>query len=301
MGKLAIRTAVLSFCIACSAPTTAQSPQNPSPMVEHTRAHQRVDKASPKGQRQELTLGTLFVPDELQDAERLPLVVHFHGSEWLPEVAATQWGRGAVIAVQLGGGSSVYAKPFVENEELFAKLLAQAAEKSGIEFDTMILSGWSAGYGAIRQILKQEENLEDVDAIVLLDGLHTGYRAGKPGPLESDLEREPLAPFLQFSKLAVEGQKAMLVSHSEVFPGTFASTTETTDYLVAVLKLKRRPLLEWGPVGMQQLSEVRKGRFLLQGFAGNSAPDHVDHLHATAHFWTLADKLISHDPSAVAD
>jgi len=31
---------------------------------------------------------------------------------------------------------------------------------------------------------------------------------------------------------------------------------------------------------MQQLSEIRKGRFELLGFAGNSAPDHVDHLHA---------------------
>jgi hypothetical protein len=31
---------------------------------------------------------------------------------------------------------------------------------------------------------------------------------------------------------------------------------------------------------MQQLSEVRAGRFTLLGFAGNTAPDHVDHLHA---------------------
>jgi hypothetical protein len=31
---------------------------------------------------------------------------------------------------------------------------------------------------------------------------------------------------------------------------------------------------------MQQLSEIRAGRFELSGFAGNSAPDHVDHLHA---------------------
>jgi hypothetical protein len=31
---------------------------------------------------------------------------------------------------------------------------------------------------------------------------------------------------------------------------------------------------------MQQPSEIRAGRFELFGFAGNSAPDHVDHLHA---------------------
>jgi hypothetical protein len=31
---------------------------------------------------------------------------------------------------------------------------------------------------------------------------------------------------------------------------------------------------------MQQLSEARSGRFVLMGFAGNSAPDHIDHFHA---------------------
>jgi hypothetical protein len=31
---------------------------------------------------------------------------------------------------------------------------------------------------------------------------------------------------------------------------------------------------------MQQLSEVHSGRFELLGFAGNSAPDHIDQLHS---------------------
>jgi hypothetical protein len=31
---------------------------------------------------------------------------------------------------------------------------------------------------------------------------------------------------------------------------------------------------------MQQLSEVHRGGFHVLGFAGNSAADHVDHLHA---------------------
>ena len=33
-------------------------------------------------------------------------------------------------------------------------------------------------------------------------------------------------------------------------------------------------------MGLQQLSETRAGKFLLIGYAGNSAPDHVDQLHA---------------------
>jgi hypothetical protein len=33
-------------------------------------------------------------------------------------------------------------------------------------------------------------------------------------------------------------------------------------------------------MGMQQLSDARAGHFLLVGYAGNSAPDHVDQLHS---------------------
>ena len=32
----------------------------------------------------------------------------------------------------------------------------------------------------------------------------------------------------------------------------------------------------------ERFRETRRGRFLLMGFAGNSAPDHVDHFHAMA-------------------
>jgi hypothetical protein len=33
-------------------------------------------------------------------------------------------------------------------------------------------------------------------------------------------------------------------------------------------------------MGLQQLSEARAGKFLLLGYAGNSAPGHVDQLQA---------------------
>lgn len=72
----------------------------------------------------------------------------------------------------------------------------------------------------------------------------------------------------------------MILTHSEIFPGTFASTTETADYLVAQLGLKRRATARWGPMQTQQLSKIRQGSFVLVGYAGNSAPDHVDQLHS---------------------
>jgi hypothetical protein len=38
---------------------------------------------------------------------------------------------------------------------------------------------------------------------------------------------------------------------------------------------------------MQQISEVRKGNLAILGYAGNSAPDHIDHLHGMPEFLTM--------------
>jgi len=94
------------------------------------------------------------------------------------------------------------------------------------------------------------------------------------------LDTTNLAAFAGFARAAMKGEKRFVVTHSEIFPGTFASTTETADWLLRSTGLKRTPVLTWGHRGMQQLSEVRSGRFELLGFAGNTGPDHIDHLHA---------------------
>jgi hypothetical protein len=262
------------------APAFAQQAQNPSPMVEHTRAHPRLKEETPPGRREPLELGTLFVPAKLKG--RAPLFVHFHGGSWLPEVAAARAGDTAVISIQIGSGSSVYAKPF-SDPQLFGRLVTEAETKSGMTFSPISLTAWSAGYGAVREILKAPENYARVGRVLLIDGLHTGYAGGKPGTgpsQESELETDNLQIFLQFARDAVAGRKQMIVTHSEIFPGTFASTTETTDWLLAQLGLKRTPVVRWGPSGTQQLSEARAGKLLVIGYAGNTAPDHVDQLHS---------------------
>jgi hypothetical protein len=270
------RTILITLC-AISA--FAQQAQNPSPMVEHTRAHPRLKQETPAGRRETLELGALFIPEKLKRRSKLPLFIHFHGGTWLPEVAAARVGNTAVISIQLGAGSSVYAKPFAD-QKLFERLIAEAESKAGAKFSSVTLTAWSAGYGAVREILKTPENYARVDRLLLIDGLHTGYVGGKPGPLESELETDKLEIFLRFARDAVAGRKQMIVTHSEIFPGTFASTTETSDWLIGQLGLKRRAVVKWGPMGTQQLSEVRVGKFLLVGYAGNSAPDHVDQLHS---------------------
>jgi len=255
-----------------------QAPQNPSPMVEHTREHRRLKEDRPVGRRIPLKIGTLFLPDRLRGDTSL--VVHFHGPGWIPEIAAARK-RTAVITVQIGSGSGVYAKPFADSAA-FGELLKEAEERAGRKFNSVGLTAWSAGYGAVREILTN--HYDRIQSVLLLDGLHCSYVDSKPGPAESALETEDLAVFLRLAREALTGKKHFTITHTEIFPGTFASTTETADYLLKTLGIRRRPVLRWGPMGTQVLSDTKKAGFRILGFAGNSAPDHVDLLHSLPEF-----------------
>ena len=143
------------------------------------------------------------------------------------------------------------------------------------------LVGFSAGHGAVRAILREPRHFARVSAVLLLDGMHTSYvPEGTVLAAGGALDTTNLTAFAAFARAAMRGEKRLVVTHSEIFPGTFASTTETADWLLAALGLRRTPVLRWGPRGMQQLGEARAGGFELLGFAGNTAPDHVHHLHA---------------------
>jgi hypothetical protein len=266
---------LLLACAMVLGAARAQQPQNPSPMVEHTRAHPRLKEETAAGRREKLDLGTLFLPAH---SRTRAILFFFHGGTWLPEVAASR-NKVAVVSVQAGEGSAIYAHLF-DDPQRFLRLLAEAETKAGIKFDRVMLGGWSAGCGAVRQILKTPESYARVNAALLLDGMHTDYVDGKPGPLESELDPGNLAIWLHLARDAMAGRKRMVATHSEIFPGTYASTTETADYLLAQLGLRRRAVLKWGPMGTQQLSETRAGKFRILGYAGNSAPDHVDQLHS---------------------
>jgi len=118
----------------------AQLPQNPSPMVEHTRAHPRLQETTPPGRREALELGALFLPARLKLKSSTPLLFFFHGGTWLPEVAAARSSNTAVISIQIGAGSGVYARAFADAQR-FPNLLREAEKKAGVTFAPVALGG----------------------------------------------------------------------------------------------------------------------------------------------------------------
>lgn len=290
-----------------------QTQQSPSPMVDHTRPHPRITQTEVKGRRVDLKSlkgAKLFIGPRVNSNDRVPLLIHFHGASWLVEQHIARYlPRAALITVNLGAGSSAYRKPF-EQPEAFQNLLGEAAETLGAKrgWASITLSGFSAGYGAVREILRRPEYFALVNSVLLLDGMHASY--SPEGKLLADggtIQASDVEPFVNFARAAIAGgrvsgsrgargssprvskgvfnqvdagRKTFVVTHSEIFPGAYASTTECADYLLSQMSLKRESKLTQGPMGMQQLSAVDAGGFHLRGYAGNSAPDHIDFLHA---------------------
>ncbi|MCA9735643.1 MAG: hypothetical protein H6696_01835 [Deferribacteres bacterium] len=284
---------LLSFflLLGCTQKATKQQKQlsqYPSPMVETTRAHERIAKDHLPGVDFTITdclakPVEVYIPEHRSNSEDIDLLIHFHGTGYVAKHAVFHSEHAFVLAVvNLGSGSSAYEKPFVD-QAIFPNLIAAIRGSVGFKINRIYLSSFSAGYGAVRALLKN--HMQMLDGIILLDGLHTDYVPDRVVLAQGGaLNTTKLADFVKFAQFASKGEKRFLITHSEIFPGTYASTTETADYLIDTLHLQRRPELKWGPLGMQRVSEVQEKGLKIFGYAGNTAPDHVDHLHGLGYF-----------------
>ena len=261
-----------------------QDHQRQGATSSETRSHRRVAQMPIKGRRVELSSlkgAQLFIGPFVDTERPVPLIIHFHGAAWLIETHISRSVNAALITVNLGAGSSVYGRPF-EQENVFSDLLAEAERELPLRrgWKSITLTGFSAGYGAIRAILRNNANFRLVNNVLLLDGIHAdllpeGVRIIDGGMID---DVDPDA-FVMFAAEAARGKKNFVITHSEIVPDGYASTTECTDYLFEKLKLKRKMLTRNGPGGMVQLSSADKKGFHVRGYAGDTAQDHVDHLH----------------------
>lgn len=222
-----------------------------------------------------VSMGQVLLPKRARPV--YDVMIHFHGhepvrKEWVRVMDGT-----VLVGIDLGLGSGPYENTF-RGGDAFRTLLQSlsnvlAKRKPPGRIGRVGLSAWSAGYGAIQNILAVPEQQALVDTVVLLDGLHCGY-SGR------SLNEAQLRPFIQFAQKAATGQKLMVVTHSSIIPPGYASTTETANYLVHKLGGRPQPSRPRAsdPLGLELISRYSRGTFHMRGFAGNDKMDHCAHL-----------------------
>ena len=228
--------------------------------------------------------GTVVVtPGEcFEGFDTFDVVFHFHGNPFLVERA---WRRNklnaALFIMNHGESTKPYADRYnypealnqlIESAERYVKELCPGAPA---KVGRIALSGWSAGYASIQKLIRTQAGRERVDAVLLSDGLHTSL-ANKYPRVISEFGLEP---FVAFGKQAMNDEKLMVVTHSAIQTGDFASTTETTDAVLHSLGLLRVLDLDQERLGaLRMSSEAHARSFHLMGFEGTDARAHGDHL-----------------------
>ncbi|XAM01133.1 hypothetical protein OT109_07050 [Phycisphaeraceae bacterium D3-23] len=244
-----------------------------------------------------LEFGVLYIPDTFapDDAGQIDLLVHFHGGLDILARAIDTHGLNAVMVhVSPGGLSSSYRVPFEEDDALWGRLLdaalAHVRARDDVAGDAdwrqVNLSSFSAGYGAVRELLKREDAVAQIDGIALCDTVYAGYverdGANVPNPAQ-------VAPFTAFARLAgdAESGKTLVMTHSYLEPGPYAGTHEVAQAVVDAVGADDRAADEEGPAGMRIVRRATLGRFEVFGVAGDDGPAHMVHLHTVGHWLAM--------------
>jgi LysM repeat protein len=232
-----------------------------------------------------ISMGQLLAPQRggLTKSGGFDLIVHFHGN-YPVRKEFVKSARGIVlVAIDLGVGSGAYYQAFASPqafENLIASVEKEMTRRNGgkkARVRKLALSSWSAGYGAIAQILRQPLGRK-VDALVLLDSLHAGYANASAPKLSDRLRVTQLDPFVDFAKKAARGQKLMFQSHSSITPPGYGSTREVSSYMVQALGGKMKKAKRSDVLGLQMFERFDRGGYKVRGYRGDDKPDHCAHL-----------------------
>lgn len=227
----------------------------------------------------------VYVPGGCRSvAEPYDLMVHFHGAPQVVEPAFERSGiDGVLVTINLGVGSGAYEDAYQARGSYDALLAGVRATVRNLcpgaaaESGRVALSGWSAGYGAIRRIIDRAEDARRVDAVLLADGLHAGFEGSK---YARKVDPTAMAPFTLFADEAVAGKKLFAITHSSI-QTPYASTTETASFLLDVQNVERVTGSTPGPrPGMTLKLSADRGDFHVRGYSGDDKAAHCDHLHA---------------------
>ncbi len=232
-----------------------------------------------------LYMGRIAIPQKggHTDDMGFDVVIHFHGHSAVRKTVV-QVARGvAYVGIDKGLGSGKYSNAF-QRPDVFPKLLSsiesalkQHTHDDGAHIRHLALSAWSAGYGAVNEILKHGD--ERVDAVVLLDGLHAAWNPAHPkhdGTIAS-LSSQPLQPTFDFAKKALNGDKIFIFTHSDVDPVKYPSTHATADLLLSQLGLSRTPLGA-GDGPFAEVAKVDQAGFHLWSYKGRNELAHCSHI-----------------------
>ncbi len=241
----------------------------------------------------------LFVPDFYWPTvdDRFTLVFHLHSASWAAEDQVYRSNTNAILVnIHLGALSSPYQNYFTNHanfQRILDTTIAVLRSNNIIAqpvINKLIVTSFSAGYAGVREIFKSYYNR--IDALTLADGLHSNS--------DSSTMRTQMQDFLRFARDAAARRKVFLLTHSSIPTSGYASTTATANYLIQNTGITRIPHSAVDEIGTQY-SRADTGHFRLKGYLGETASDHLRHLHNMHLMLARAVRLLDSTTASVDD
>lgn len=255
---------------AASPPTVKAAPK---PVAATGEAVTKTDKERPGL--------TFYLPATLEHREgKFDLIVHFHGKADRAIASVETAGLHAVLVnVDLGVGSPIYRDTFASEASLrrvvdFAenKLYETGRLKNG-SVARIALSAWSAGFGAVREIMKRSEDMVRVEAILLADGYFSDWSRSK----KASVAVHKLEETFLFAHRATRGTRLFFLTHTAIDGGGYAGTGDCAAALIHEIGAELGP--PHAPpnvdVGGPPAYAVDVGALHIWGFGGTKFDDHV--------------------------
>lgn len=216
--------------------------------------------------------------DALAPGGSYTLLLHPHGGVAARRLILPE-ARGLVLAtIDRGATSSAYADVLRRRADLDAMLAAidaAVAQRAGepARADRLVLSAWSAGYAAVAAALTHSADDPSLRGVVLIDGLHASFDS-KRAPDARQLE-----PFLRAARRALEQPRfGFLLTHSSIRTEDYASTTQSADALLELLRVSSDRVEAPPALGLRPIRLARERGFELRGFEGGGPDDHCAQL-----------------------
>lgn len=229
---------------------------------------------------------SLFVPDGSAGIQRpTDLWVHFHSAPWYVIGEYQRAGhKGPVAVFDLGQGSETYAKPF-RDRAVFGQWLAKATESLGVpSIGALHFTSFSAGYGAVRELIQVDEIRKDLKTVILCDSLYGSLLLDSPLRTVVPEHYEVWHPLVD---QALAGQTTVIMTTSQITPSSYAGTWEVARALVAS---KGGQLTDVAPgscpaasvVGQPLIRRFDRARWFVWSYEGETPVAHMTHARRLA-------------------
>jgi hypothetical protein len=152
------------------------------------------------------------------------------------------------------------------------------------------VSSFSAGYGAVRELVKSPEYCKIIRRIVLLDSMYAGLEPEEKG----STNRRPLAAqidvWVPFARAALRGEKTFVLTHSQVPTTTYASSSECAEALLQRVGGEARAVAANSIPAANDpnfpiLARTDRGGFHVWSYGGVDAQAHLTHARHMADVW----------------